>query len=94
MRCPSCGFENPEGLKVCNDCGAPLRIPCAQCGFANQPQAMFCGECGGALFPRVRASTAPPLASAHQCPLLLCEAGDRSSPSCDGHRRSALCCGA
>jgi class 3 adenylate cyclase/tetratricopeptide (TPR) repeat protein len=51
MRCPSCGFENPEGLKFCNECGAPLRMPCAQCGFANQPQAKFCGECGASLSP-------------------------------------------
>ena len=27
MRCPNCGFENPDGLKFCNECGAPLRIP-------------------------------------------------------------------
>ena len=51
MHCPSCGFENPEGLKFCNECGAPLRMPCAQCGFANQPQAKFCGECGASLSP-------------------------------------------
>jgi class 3 adenylate cyclase len=62
MRCPSCGFENPEGLKFCNDRGAPLRMRCAQCGFANQPQAKFCGECGAALPAPVRASTAPPVA--------------------------------
>ena len=52
MRCPSCGFENPDGLKFCNECGAPLRMPCAQCGFANQPQAKFCGECGVSLSPQ------------------------------------------
>ena len=51
MHCPSCGFENPVGLKFCNECGAPLRMPCAQCGFANQPQAKFCGECGASLSP-------------------------------------------
>src|SRR5919109_1571360 len=62
MRCPSCGFENPEGLKFCNECGAPLRMPCAQCGFVNQPQAKFCGECGAALLPQAGASTAPPVA--------------------------------
>jgi class 3 adenylate cyclase/tetratricopeptide (TPR) repeat protein len=49
MHCPSCGFENPVGLKFCNECGTPLRMPCAQCGFANQPQAKFCGECGASL---------------------------------------------
>jgi predicted amidophosphoribosyltransferase len=42
----SCGFGNPEGLKFCNECGAPLRRLCAKCGFTNQPQAMFCGERG------------------------------------------------
>jgi double zinc ribbon protein len=55
MYCPSCGFENPEGLKFCNDCGAPLRMPCALCGCVNQPQAKFCGECGTALPPRPHA---------------------------------------
>jgi ribosomal protein L40E len=46
MHCPNCGFENPEGLKFCHECGTPLRMPCTQCGFMNQPQAKFCGECG------------------------------------------------
>ncbi|HSF32485.1 MAG TPA: adenylate/guanylate cyclase domain-containing protein [Candidatus Tectomicrobia bacterium] len=61
MHCPSCGFENPVGLKFCNECGTPLQVRCAQCWFANQPQAKFCGGCGAALSSPVRASTAPPL---------------------------------
>jgi class 3 adenylate cyclase/tetratricopeptide (TPR) repeat protein len=69
MRCPSCAFENPEGLKFCNDCGTPLRMPCGQCGFANQPQAKFCGECGAALPPHARASTALPVAPRPHAPL-------------------------
>jgi class 3 adenylate cyclase/tetratricopeptide (TPR) repeat protein len=69
MRCPSCGFDNPEGLKFCNECGTPLQMSCAQCGFANQPQAKFCGECGAALASPVRASTAPPLAPRLHTPL-------------------------
>jgi class 3 adenylate cyclase len=69
MRCPSCGFENPEGLKFCNECGAPLRMPCAQCGFANRPQAKFCGECGVALLPQAGAPTAPPVAPRPHTPL-------------------------
>jgi class 3 adenylate cyclase len=69
MHCPSCGFENPEGLKFCNDWGTPLRMPCAQCGFANQPQAKFCGECGAALPAQARASTAPPVAPRPHAPL-------------------------
>jgi len=46
MRCASCGFENPERLKFCNECGTALKRRCAQCGFENAPQAKFCGECG------------------------------------------------
>ena len=46
MRCASCGFENPEGAKFCNQCGTSLKRPCAQCSFENAPQAKFCGECG------------------------------------------------
>src|SRR5262245_28900044 len=49
MRCASCGFENPEGLKFCNECGSAFKRRCAQCGFDNAPQAKFCGECGMAL---------------------------------------------
>jgi class 3 adenylate cyclase/tetratricopeptide (TPR) repeat protein len=49
MRCASCGFENPEGLKFCIECGVPLPAHCSHCGFANPPQAKFCGACGTAL---------------------------------------------
>jgi class 3 adenylate cyclase len=69
MHCPSCGFENPEDLKFCNECGTPLRMPCAQCGFANQPQAKFCGECGAALLPQAGVASAPPVAPRPHAPL-------------------------
>jgi tetratricopeptide (TPR) repeat protein len=69
MHCPSCGFENPEGLKFCNECGTPLRMPCAQCGFTKQPQAKFCGECGAALLPQAGVSSAPPVAPRPHAPL-------------------------
>src|SRR5262249_47831655 len=51
MHCPSCGFENPPGLKFCNECGTSLKQRCAQCGFENAPSAKFCGECGTTLIP-------------------------------------------
>ena len=49
MRCSSCGAENPEGLKFCNECAAPLKRRCIKCGFENAPAAKFCGECAAAL---------------------------------------------
>jgi class 3 adenylate cyclase/predicted ATPase len=49
MRCPSCGFENPEGIKFCGECGVPFKRRCPQCGFENPPQFKFCGECGTSL---------------------------------------------
>jgi hypothetical protein len=45
MRCPSCEFENPAGMKFCGQCATPLTSPCPQCGFANPPGFAFCGQC-------------------------------------------------
>lgn len=48
--CPSCGTENPEGVKFCKECGAKMgSSPCAQCGTVNPPNTRFCGECGNQL---------------------------------------------
>ena len=49
MKCSNCGFENPEGLKFCGDCGAKIEIVCPNCNFLNPPQFKFCGECGHGL---------------------------------------------
>jgi class 3 adenylate cyclase/tetratricopeptide (TPR) repeat protein len=45
MRCPTCGFENPEGMKFCGQCASPLGRRCPQCGFDNPPGFAFCGQC-------------------------------------------------
>ena len=45
MRCPSCGFENPAGMKFCGQCATPLTGPCPTCGFADPPGLAFCGQC-------------------------------------------------
>ena len=45
MRCPSCGFENPTGMKFCGQCATLLTGPCPQCGFANPPGFAYCGQC-------------------------------------------------
>jgi uncharacterized membrane protein YvbJ len=49
MRCSSCGTENAEGAKFCNECGASLARVCSACGTTNAPGAKFCSECGGSL---------------------------------------------
>jgi class 3 adenylate cyclase/tetratricopeptide (TPR) repeat protein len=45
MRCPSCGFENPEGMKFCGQCASALGRRCPQCGFDNPSGFAFCGQC-------------------------------------------------
>src|SRR5712692_5133811 len=49
MHCPSCGQDNPEGMKFCGECGAPFKNRCPQCGFENLPRIKFCGACGAPL---------------------------------------------
>ncbi len=46
MKCPSCQFENPEGMKFCGECGAKFEMICPKCNFSNPSQFKFCGECG------------------------------------------------
>src|SRR5712692_9956576 len=49
MRCPSCGSENPEGVKFCHECGGALKNRCPSCESENPLPAKFCGACGTAL---------------------------------------------
>ncbi len=48
--CPSCGTQNAEGVKFCQECGtklgAPQKVFCTNCGQQNQPGTKFCGGCG------------------------------------------------
>ncbi|MEE9609978.1 MAG: AAA family ATPase, partial [Desulfatiglandales bacterium] len=46
MKCPKCQFENREGVKFCEECGAKFELECPACK-ANIPLGKkFCGECG------------------------------------------------
>ena len=49
MRCPSCGHENPEGARLCRDCGLSLFVDCASCGNENPVDRTFCTNCGAQL---------------------------------------------
>src|SRR5437870_10119 len=65
MRCPSCGLENPEGMKFCGECGSSLKNRCPSCGAENPLRFKFCGDCGSSLnvqspAPKTPASHLPP----------------------------------
>lgn len=49
MKCPHCGYENPEKAKFCQNCGQPQERLCPNCGTANSMQAKFCLNCGNRL---------------------------------------------
>src|SRR3989441_2312965 len=62
MRCASCGFENPEGIKFCGECATPLKRRCPQCGVENPPGFKFCGECATPLTERPAIAKSSPVA--------------------------------
>src|SRR5438034_6826877 len=77
MRCASCGFENPEGMKFCGECATPLKRRCPQCGVENPPGFKFCGECATPLTERPAIAESSPVAvsstPAHYTPKHLAE---------------------
>jgi hypothetical protein len=68
MRCPSCGFENPDGMKFSGQCGAKLGPYCQRYGFENPSDFAFCGQCGASLAGQPLASVPTPLAPRAQAP--------------------------
>ena len=56
MKCAKCQSQNREGVKFCEECGAPLAIACQSCGAELAPGKKFCGSCGAP----TAASTAAP----------------------------------
>jgi predicted ATPase/class 3 adenylate cyclase len=63
MRCPSCGFENPEGMNFCGRCGTQLSPRCPHCDFENPPGFAFCGKCGASLAEPIPAARPQALTS-------------------------------
>jgi class 3 adenylate cyclase len=46
MKCPECRFDNREGVKFCEECGAKLDLECPRCKTKIPSGRKFCGECG------------------------------------------------
>ncbi|MFB0532439.1 MAG: adenylate/guanylate cyclase domain-containing protein, partial [Desulfatiglandales bacterium] len=46
MKCPQCQFDNREGVKFCEKCGAKMELTCPNCGAEIPLDRQFCGECG------------------------------------------------
>lgn len=46
MECQKCQFENREGIKFCEECGAKMELVCPVCNAEIPTGRKFCGECG------------------------------------------------
>ena len=79
MRCLKCGFDNPDGMKFCGQCTAPLALVCPNCHFENPPGFKFCGQ-----------STTPlDSSSANPPPLNPIRISETDSPAAlDGERKT------
>ncbi len=60
MQCLQCEFENRQGVRFCEKCGAKLELTCPSCGVLVPPDRNFCGECGASLSPVVTAQDVTP----------------------------------
>lgn len=45
MDCKKCGFKNPDNMRFCGHCAAPLNVTCPNCHFKNPFDFEFCGKC-------------------------------------------------
>lgn len=47
--CTNCGYQNPDGVRFCQECGSKLgagKVVCQGCGYENPSGTRFCGGCG------------------------------------------------
>ena len=88
--CPKCNFENPVGVRVCNQCAAPLLRVCESCGFESPANFKFCGNCGVSFVatPITRGSDEEKLQRLSSMPAALAEKITRIGKQIEGERRT------
>jgi len=59
MDCYKCQFDNPEGVKYCEQCGTKLELVCLKCRTALPLDSRFCNRCGERLIPIQRTTKLP-----------------------------------
>jgi class 3 adenylate cyclase len=88
MRCSRCESDNPDGMKFCIECAAPLARRCPQCDCENPPQAKFCGQCAAALRgPPPASAPVAPQPPLHYTPGHLAEKILTSKTALEGERK-------
>lgn len=92
MRCPRCASDNPDGMRFCIECAAPLARRCPHCDAANPPHARFCGQCAASLSgPLPAAASLPHALHAHTplsyTPAYLAEKILHSKTALEGERK-------
>jgi hypothetical protein len=60
VKCPSCGHENRDAAKFCEECAALLRRKCSRCGADLRPVTKFCDECAAPVTGASRPRSADP----------------------------------
>ena len=84
MRCPSCGHENRDAAKFCEECAAPLGRKCEGCGAELRPIAKFCDERAMPVAGAPRSRSADPR---HYTPRHLAEKILTSRSALEGERK-------
>jgi Double zinc ribbon len=80
MRCTKCGFENPDGMKLCGQCTNALALICPKCRFENPLTFKFCGQCTAPLVAPTREIKADaPIRVGEAAPDLAATEGERKT---------------
>src|SRR4029434_8931264 len=83
------GFDNPDGMKFCGECGHALQNLCAQCGFDNPPRFKFCGACGTPLTGQTLTPRPP---QEQPTPQVAISAAEPRSPEAERRQLTVMFC--